>query len=131
MVISQIQKVQKGVVIAVLGISAGSTCNWLYALIKSIFKKMDLLCVRRCWEFISVGVGKCQSKDSFVCYGANPTQRGCARDFPRDWMMREGRSQSQEKESEHKRPGQSTEVGGTRQSKEVDRTDQSTEVGGS
>ena len=26
----------------------------------------------------------CQSKDPFVCFGAKPTQRACARDLPRD-----------------------------------------------
>ena len=51
--------------------------------------------VIRCWAFISVGVGKCQSEDSFVCFGAKPTQRACARNFPRDRKRtREGRSQS-------------------------------------
>ena len=52
--------------------------------------------------FISVGVGKYPSEDSFVCFGAKPTQRACARDFLRDRKRtREGRPQSsQEKEAE-------------------------------
>ena len=32
----------------------------------------------------SVGVEVCQSEDSFVCFGAKPTQRACVRDFLRD-----------------------------------------------
>ena len=32
----------------------------------------------------SVGVGEYQSEDSFVCFGAKPTQRTCARDFQQD-----------------------------------------------
>ena len=48
-----------------------------------------------------MGVGKSQSEDSFVSFGAKPTQRACARDFPRDRKRtRKGRSQSQEKEAE-------------------------------
>ena len=31
-----------------------------------------------------VGVCGCQSKNSFVCFGAKPTQRACARDLPLD-----------------------------------------------
>ena len=64
----------------------------------------------------------CQSENPFVCFGAKPTKRVCARDLPRDrkWT-REGRSQwqsagesSQEKVSQEMRAGQ--------------RGDQSTEV---
>ena len=51
-----------------------------------------------------VDVGKCQSEDSFVYFGAKPTQRDCARDFPRDRKRtREGRSQSQQKRTEQER----------------------------
>ena len=43
--------------------------------------------------FIFVGVCKCQSEDSFVCFGTKPTQRACVQDFPRDQKRtREGRS---------------------------------------
>ena len=51
--------------------------------------------------FVSMGVGvsEYQSKDSFVCFGAKPTQRACARDFLRD----------RKKTREGKVPGQSTE----------------------
>ena len=39
-----------------------------------------------------VGVGECQSEDPFVCFGAKPTQRACARDLPQDRKrMREGK----------------------------------------
>ena len=31
-----------------------------------------------------VGVCECQSENSFVCFGAKPTQRACARDLPWD-----------------------------------------------
>ena len=31
-----------------------------------------------------VGVGECQSEDSFVCFAAKPAQRACTRDFLRD-----------------------------------------------
>ena len=44
-----------------------------------------------------VDVGKCQSEDSSVCFGAKPTQRACTRDFPRDRKRtREGRPESQQ-----------------------------------
>ena len=33
---------------------------------------------------MGVGVGEHQSEDSFVCFGAKPTQRACAQDFLRD-----------------------------------------------
>ena len=33
---------------------------------------------------VGVGVGDCQSKDPFLCFGAKPTQRACTRDLPRD-----------------------------------------------
>ena len=45
-----------------------------------------------------VGVSKCQSEDSFVCFGAKPTQRACARDFLRD-RTREGRFQGRTDQS--------------------------------
>ena len=47
------------------------------------------ICVTWWVAFISVGVGKCQSEDSFVCFGAKATQ-----DRKR---MREERSESQQK----------------------------------
>ena len=34
--------------------------------------------------FVGVSVDKCQSEDSFVCFGVKPAQRACARDFLRD-----------------------------------------------
>ena len=53
---------------------------------------------------VGVGVGECQSEDSFVCFGTKPTQRVCARDFLCDRKK-------------------------TRKSKVVNRRKQSTEVG--
>ena len=35
-------------------------------------------------RFVCEGVGECQSEDPFVCSGAKPPQRACARDLPRD-----------------------------------------------
>ena len=53
-----------------------------------------------------VGVGKCQSEDSVVCFGAKPTQRACVRDFPRDRKRTwEGRSQAEERSGENKAVG--------------------------
>ena len=39
-----------------------------------------------CIRCVGVGVadGKCQSEGSFVCFGAKPTHRACARDLQRD-----------------------------------------------
>ena len=37
--------------------------------------------VARWVAFVSVGVGECQSEDSFVYFGAKPTQRPCMQDF--------------------------------------------------
>ena len=55
-----------------------------------------------------VDVDKCQSEDSFVCFGAKPTQRACVQDLPQDWKRtREGRSQG-EQIRKQKRPGQRT-----------------------
>ena len=50
--------------------------------------------------FACVGVGECQSEDSFVCFGTKPTQRACAQDLLQDWK----------KTREGKVPEQSTEV---------------------
>ena len=50
--------------------------------------------------FVVVGVGECQSEDSFVCFGAKPSQRAGARDLLRD----------RKKTIKGKVPGQSTEV---------------------
>ena len=51
--------------------------------------------IRFCWY----GYG-CQLENPFVCFGAKPTQRACAGDFPRDRKRtREGRFQGQEKEA--------------------------------
>ena len=49
--------------------------------------------------FVSVGVGECQSENSFVCFGAKPTQRAYAQDFQGD----------RKKTRKGKVPGQSTE----------------------
>ena len=86
--------------------------NWKYFFLcpkKLVFKYLRLLETRNLlWHdvgirCVGVGVGKYQSEDSFVCFGAKLTQRACARDFPRDRKRtREGRPQSQE-ESKHKR----------------------------
>ena len=44
-----------------------------------------------------VGVGKCQSEDSFVCFGVKPTQRAYARDLLRGRnRTREGRSPTEQ-----------------------------------
>ena len=64
--------------------------------------------------FISVGVGKCQSEDSLVCFGAKPTQRTSTQNFPFDRKRtRVGRPQSQEKEAEQ-RSGQNRAVNRSR-----------------
>ena len=47
----------------------------------------------------SMGVGEYQSEDSFICFGAKPTQRACTRDF----------LQEQKKMRKDKVPRQSTE----------------------
>ena len=71
---------------------------------------------------MGVGVGKCLSEDSLVCFGVKHTQRACVRDFPRDRKRtREGRSQAEQKKRPNRsvdRTGQSTEIGGSRQSRE-------------
>ena len=42
-----------------------------------------------------MSMGECQSEGHFVYFGAQPTQRACTRDHPRDRKRtREGRSQS-------------------------------------
>ena len=79
-----------------------------------------------------VGVGKCQSEDSFVCFGAKPTQRACARDFPRDRKRTKEEGPRVNRSGQNRRvdrTGQSTEVGGSRQSREEGRTEKSTEQG--
>ena len=58
--------------------------------------------VARCWAFFSldVGVSECQSEDSFICFGAKPTQRACVRDFSHDWKKtREGKVPERTEES--------------------------------
>ena len=65
-----------------------------------------------------VGVGKCQSEDSFVCFGMKPKQRACSQDFQRDRKrMREGRPKSQQKWTEETRA----------ENRSVDRTGQELE----
>ena len=90
--------------------------RWRYFCIVDLLKVCDTMGgIRFC------GCG-CQSENPFVCFGAKPTQRACARDLPRDRKMTwEGRSQrqsagegSQEKWTEltslQKRTEQPTEV---------------------
>ena len=57
----------------------------------------------------------------FICFGAKPTQRACARYFPRDWKRtREGRSHMKSvEESSQENVGQEMRTG--------QRGDQSTE----
>ena len=59
--------------------------------------------VRRCWAFVSVGVGECQS-DSFVCFGAKPTQRTCSQEEDEEAKVPEQnrRRQSAEESSQQK-----------------------------
>ena len=45
---------------------------------------------------------ECQSENPFVCFGAKPTQKYCARDLPRDGRTREGRSLISVNRKEHK-----------------------------
>ena len=66
--------------------------------------------VTRRVAFISVGVGTCQSEDSFVCFGRKPTRRACARDFPRHQKRTRERS--------------SRDVGRTEETKAVNRREQ-------
>ena len=84
-----------------------------------------------------VGVCGCQSDDSFVCFGAKPTQRACVRDLPRDRKRkREGMSQRTVGRRDQSREGQSAGRCSRDQSKEQvsqemrvgQRGDQSTEV---
>ena len=71
-------------------------------------------------RFCGCGCG-CQSEDPFVCFGAKPTQRACARDLPRD---RKRTEQSRTEESrERKKKQQSTELG-SRQNMTVGRREQ-------
>ena len=48
---------------------------------KRVNKVLGKYCVVRWWAFVSVGVGEFQLENSFVCFGAKPTQRACARVF--------------------------------------------------
>ena len=65
-----------------------------------------------------------QSENPFVCFGAKPTQRACARDLPRDRKKtRKGRSQRRGKDSRHERAVKRRRT----QSAESSRRDQSTE----
>ena len=74
--------------------------------------------------FISVGVGKCQSEDSFVCYVTKPTQRACAWDFPQDRKRTsEGKSQGEQNRKKQWRNQ------GIEQTRTVERTGQSAEQG--
>ena len=74
-----------------------------YQLLDSSFSEIKtFLTVRQdMGALVSVGMGvsECQSEDSFVCFGAKPTQRSYARDFP----------QNRKKTKEGKVPEQSTE----------------------
>ena len=56
--------------------------------------------VARWVPFVSAGMGECQSEDSFVCFGAKPTQKACTRGFLRE----------RKKMPTNKVPGQSAEV---------------------
>ena len=51
-----------------------------------------------------MGVGECQSVDSFVFFGAKLTQRACARDFLRDRKKKESKVSGQgiEESCQHK-----------------------------
>ena len=62
-------------------------------------------------------VCRCQSENSFVCFGANPPQRACARDLPRDGRTREGRSERRQKKTVCRREQERT-VGMRGQSRE-------------
>ena len=55
-----------------------------------------------------VGVCGCQSENSFVCFGAKPTQRACAQDLPRD-RKDEGRKVPEKDSAEGSSRDQSTE----------------------
>ena len=70
----------------------------------------------RYWAFVSVGVGVGEyQSDSFVCFGAKPTQRVCARDLQRDQKKtREG------KVPEKNRTRQSVGESGQQKSEEAD-----------
>ena len=59
--------------------------------------------------FVSVGVSVYQSADSFVCFGAKPTQMACVLDFLRD----------RKKTKKGEVPGQSTEEGSQQKSGKV------------
>ena len=82
------------------------------------------ICVTRWVAFVSLGVGASQGIP-FVCFGAKPTQKACARDLPRDRKRtKEGRSQGQS-------AGESSQEKISQEMRAGNRGDQSTEVGGS
>ena len=89
--------------------------------------KYDTMLGIRC-----VSVCGCQSENPFVCFGAKPPQRACARDLPRD-QKDEGRK-VQEKVS-HQKAAAAAEISqderavkGRTRSVEGSRRDQSTEL---
>ena len=62
--------------------------RWLFShqqtplsLVRYSFEYAIFYGVARWVAFICVGVDKCQSEDSFVCFGAKPTQRAFAREI--------------------------------------------------
>ena len=105
----------EGTTIKDVNISFSSAC----ILSREKLINFSLCNVTRWVAFISVAVGKCQSEDSFVCFGVKPTHRACALISHETGRRRgkEGPRVSQEKETEETRA----------ENKPVDRTGQSAE----
>ena len=70
-----------------------------------------------------VGMGKCQSEDSFFCFGAKPTQRACMRDFLR------GRKNTVRESTEVNRRDQGREQDSWQKSGEADSQEKKAEQG--
>ena len=69
-----------------------------------------LLCCDTMGEIRFCGCGcGCKSEDPFVCFGRKPTQRACARDFPRDRKRTRKERSEREQKKLVGRTGQSTE----------------------
>ena len=67
------------------------------------------LSMTRWMAFVYVGVGMCQSEDPFVCFGAKPTQRSCARDYLWDRRRTRESSVQEQDRTEQNRRNQSAE----------------------
>ena len=79
-----------------------------------------------------VGVCGCQSENSFVYFGAKPTQRACARDLSRNWKDEERKVREKRRDQSPVRIEESQQKGAEENSRleiEVQRRTQSEEGG--